>query len=158
MNIQQTIEYSTPSLLRRFAAMVYDSLLLMAISILYGAIMTGINVAINGAPTTGERIHWGAFGAVVFIGWLLTLALFFCYFWHRSGQTLGMKTWRIKMVQQHNLDCPSYAQCFIRFLLAPISLCLLGIGYWWMYANPERQTLHDKLSKTRLVLLEKTKQ
>lgn len=155
MNTQTTIEYSTPSLLRRFAAMVYDSLLLMAISILYGAIMTGINVVINGAPATGERISWGAFGLVVFIGWLLTLALFFCYFWHRSGQTLGMKTWRIKMVQQHNLDCPSYSQCLIRFLLAPISLCLLGIGYWWMYINPERQTLHDKFSKTRLVLLTK---
>lgn len=153
-----TVNYVSPSLLRRFAAMVYDSLLIMAISILYGAVITGINIAIKGAPATGERISWGGFGAAVTIGWLLTLGLFFCYFWHKSGQTLGMKTWRMKMVNHNNLNCPSYAQCIIRFFLAPLSFGLLGLGYWLMYTNPERQTLHDKLSKTRLVLLEKTKQ
>jgi len=158
MNTVKTIEYSTPGLPRRFAAMVYDSLLIMAISILYGAIMTSINVAINGTPETGERITWGVFGVVVFIGWIFIVGLFFCYFWHKSGQTLGMKTWRMKMVNHDNLNCPSYSQCIIRFLCAPISLSLLGAGYWLMYTNPERQTLHDKISKTRTLLLSKEKQ
>lgn len=157
MNIETTIEYSTPSLMRRFAAMVYDSLLIMAISILYGAIMAGINVAVKGAPETGERITWGMLGVVVFIGWILTIGLFFCYFWHKSGQTLGMKTWRMKIVNNNNLNCPSYAQCIIRFICAPISLGLIGAGYWLMYTNTERQTLHDKISKTRTVLLSKEK-
>jgi len=157
MNTETVIEYSTPSLMRRFAAMVYDSLLIMALSILYGAIMAGINVAIKGAPETGERITWGVFGVVVFIGWILTIGLFFCYFWHKSGQTLGMKTWRMKIVNSNDLNCPSYAQCIIRFLCAPISLCLVGAGYWMMYTNTERQTLHDKISKTRTLLLSKAK-
>lgn len=155
MNNPNTIEYSTPSLLRRFAAMVYDTLLIMAISILYGAMMTGINVAIKGTPETGERVTWGIFGVVVFIGWIFTIGLFFCYFWHKSGQTLGMKTWRMKVVNNTNLNCPAYSQCVIRFLCAPISLCLLGAGYWWIYTNAERQTLHDKISKTRTLLLTK---
>jgi len=157
MNTVKTIEYSTPGLLRRFAAMVYDSLLIMSISILYGAIVTGINVAINGAPATGERITWGIFGVVVFIGWLLTIGIFFCYFWHKTGQTLGMKTWRMKMVNSDDLNCPGYPQCIIRCLCAPLSIAFLGIGYWLMYANPERQTLHDKLSNTRVLLLDKEK-
>lgn len=155
MNNPNKIEYSTPSLPRRFAAMVYDTLLLMAISILYGAVMTGINVAIKGIPETGERVSWGIFGIVVFIGWIFTIGLFFCYFWHKSGQTLGMKTWRMKIVNSDNLNCPNYSHCIIRFLLAPLSLCLLGAGYWWMYTNAERQTLHDKISKTRTLLLVK---
>ena len=155
INNSNTIEYSTPSLLRRFAAMVYDTLLIMAISILYGAMMTGINVAIKGTPETGERVTWGIFGVVVFIGWIFTIGLFFCYFWHKSGQTLGMKTWRMKVVNSTNLNCPAYAQCVIRFLCAPFSLFLLGAGYWWMYTNAERQTLHDKISKTRTLLLTK---
>lgn len=155
MDTTKTIEYSTPSLLRRFAAMVYDSLLLMAVSILYGAVMTGINIAIKGVPATGERITWGIFGVVVFIGWILTIGYFFCYFWHKSGQTLGMKTWRMKVVNDNDLNCPSYSKCIIRFLCAPLSLCLLGAGYWLMYANAERQTMHDKISKTRTLLLAK---
>lgn len=155
MNPVQTLEYSTPSLLRRFAAMVYDTLLIMAISILYGAVMAGINVAIKGAPETGERITWGMFGVVVFIGWIVTIGYFFCYFWHRSGQTLGMKTWRIKIVNRDNLECPTYVQCVIRFLCANLSFCLLGAGYWFIYTNKQRQTLHDKISKTRTLLLSK---
>ena len=141
--------------MRRFAAMGYDSLLLMAISILYGAVTTGINVVINGVPATGERISWGFLGGVVFIGWIFTIGYFFCYFWHKSGQTLGMKTWRIKIVNTEDLNCPSYTRCIARFLCAPFSLCLLGAGYWLMYANAERQTMHDKISKTRTLLLEK---
>jgi uncharacterized RDD family membrane protein YckC len=150
-----TSAYATPGLLRRFAAMVYDSLLLMAVSILYGAIAVGVNLIINGAPATGERVQWGHWGIVVFIGWILTLLLFFCYFWSKSGQTLGMKTWRIKMFDAQSLQLPSLKQCLIRCVFAPISLLLLGAGYWLMYASPERQTLHDKISKTRLLLLSK---
>lgn len=153
----ETNEYSTPSLMRRFAAMVYDSLLIMAISILYGAIMTAVNLAIKGAPATGERITWGDYNVVVFIGWIFTLGLFFCYFWHKSGQTLGMKTWRMKIVNSDDLNCPSYTQCAIRFLCAPLSFCLVGAGYWMMYTNTEHQTLHDKISKTRTLLLNKPK-
>lgn len=155
MNTPKTIEYSAPGLPRRFAAMVYDSLLLMAISILYGAIMAGINVAIKGVPADGERITWGVFGVVVFIGWVLTIGYFFCYFWHKSGQTLGMKTWRMKVVNHNDLNCPSYMQCIIRCCCAPFSLGLLGVGYWLMYADPKHQTLHDKISKTRTLLLTK---
>lgn len=157
MNTENTIEYSAPSLMRRFAAMVYDTLLITAISILYGALMTGLNVAIKGVPAMGERVSWGIFGVVVFIGWIITIGYFFCYFWHRSGQTLGMKTWRMKIVNHDNLNLPSFGQCIIRFLCAPISLCLLGAGYWLMYTNSERQTMHDKISKTRTLLLTKEK-
>ena len=152
-----TQDFATPSLLRRFAAMIYDSLLLMAISILYGGLATGINVLINGAPATGERVSWNEFGVVVFIGWLATINFFFCYFWHKSGQTLGMKTWRMRMHQTANMELPTYKQCVIRCCLAPISLLALGIGYWAMYLNTERQTLHDKISNTRILLLAKDK-
>lgn len=148
-------EYATPSLLRRLAAMVYDSLLLMAVSILYGAVTTGINILIKGAPEVGERVSWGIWGWVVSIGWVLTMGFFFCYFWHKSGQTLGMKTWRMKIVNDADLQSPEYKKCVIRCLCAPFSLLLCGAGYWLMYANPQRQTMHDKISKTRTLLLAK---
>src|SRR5690625_7990866 len=46
-------------LLRRFAAMVYDSLLLMALALAYGALVTWLNVLLQGAPAEGERVDWG---------------------------------------------------------------------------------------------------
>lgn len=151
----QTPHYTTPSLLRRLAAMVYDSLLLMAVSIFYGALAVGINLLIQGAPAAGARVQWGNWGTVVFIGWLLTLVLFFCYFWCKSGQTLGMKTWRLQMVNEDSMALPSLRQCLIRCLCAPFSLLLFGAGYWLLYFSPDRQTLHDKFSGTRVLLLSK---
>lgn len=147
--------YATPSLSRRLAAMVYDSLLLMAVSILYGALAVGINLLINGSPATGERVNWGNWGILVFIGWIATLVLFFCYFWCKSGQTLGMKTWRMKMFDSQSMQLPTLKQSMLRCLIAPFSMLLLGAGYWLMYANNDRQTLHDKISKTRILLLSK---
>lgn len=147
--------YATPSLARRLAAMVYDSLLLMAVSILYGALAVGINLVINGSPATGERVSWGNWGILVFIGWIATLVLFFCYFWCKSGQTLGMKTWRMKMFDSQSVQLPTLKQSMTRCLIAPLSMLLLGAGYWLMYTNNDRQTLHDKISKTRILLLSK---
>ena len=151
-----TTTFEAPALWRRCAAIVYDTLLIAAVSILYGAIMAGLHSLIYGAPAAGERISWGAAQPLVFGGWLLSLCGFFCYFWHSSGQTLGMKTWRLKIV---NIDTslPSYKQCMVRCLLAPLSLLFLGAGYWWLYANSERQTLHDQLSKTRTWMTEKAR-
>lgn len=135
--------------------MIYDSLLLMAVSILYGALAVGVNLLINGTPVSGARVSWGNWGILVFIGWILTLVLFFCYFWCKSGQTLGMKTWRMKMFDSQNMQLPNTQQCLLRCLLAPLSMLLFGAGYWLMYAYSDRQTLHDKLSGTRILLLAK---
>jgi uncharacterized RDD family membrane protein YckC len=146
-------EYQYPELWRRLAAMVYDFLLVVAVSIFYSAVTIALNVFITG-HTEGQRIEWGPFKPLVFLGWILTVIFFFCYFWRKSGQTLGMKTWRMKIINEEN-RYPTYSQGFIRCLIAPFSLLLLGVGYWWVFSNPERQTLHDQLSKTRTILVEK---
>lgn len=147
-------QFPAPELWRRFAAMVYDFLLVVAISIFYSAITVGINILVTGNHVEGQRVEWGGFKPVVFLGWIFTIVFFFAYFWKRSGQTLGMKTWRMKIINQHN-RYPDYQQSVIRCLIAPLSLLVFGIGYWWVFTNSERQTLHDQLSKTKTILVEK---
>lgn len=150
------IEYASPGLPRIFAAMVYDSLLLVAISIAYGAIIVALQVFISGQPAAGERVHWGV-TAEIFItfGWLAVLILFYVYFWHRFGQTLGMKTWRIQVVDAQTNGAVSYGQGVKRSLAALLSLLLLGGGYWCSLLHPKQRLLHDLLSGTRLLLLKK---
>jgi uncharacterized RDD family membrane protein YckC len=148
--------YVTPGLFRRFAAMVYDSLLLTAVSILYGFVAVGVNVLIQGTPEPGHRTEWGYAGPALFAGWIGVLVFFFCYFWHKAGQTLGMKTWRMKILSTTG-ELPNYRQCLIRCCCAPVSLLCLGAGYWWMLVDADRQTLHDRISGTRTYLLPKEK-
>lgn len=149
---------ASPGLLRIFASMVYDTLLLAAISIAYGAIITALSVVINGAPPQGERIHYSSIAQVsISLGWLLILTGFYAYFWTRFGQSLGMKTWRIQVVDAQTLQIPSLSQALKRSACAWLSLLFFGAGYWLSLIHPQKRLLHDLVSKTRLVLLKKTK-
>ena len=77
--------YAPASLIRRLAAFLYDSLLLIALFML----LTAIAVRLN----DGEAIEHLAYKfALLPIAWF-----FFAWFWSKSGQTLGMQAWRIKM-------------------------------------------------------------
>lgn len=145
-------EVQYPSLLRRLGAMLYDSLLVIAVSIAYGAAFLWAKVALFGyALAEGEKANLGWPG---FVGWIVLLALYFSFFWIRSGQTLGMKTWRIAVVKQsgERLD---FATALLRWLLAVLSLACAGLGYWWALIDKDQQTLHDLFSRTRTQLIPK---
>jgi uncharacterized RDD family membrane protein YckC len=156
MAINSVVVDESPSLLRTFASMVYDSLLLAAISIAYGAMVLGIRVLFVGRPAVGQRIQWDtASSLLITIGWLGTLILFYVFFWHKFGQTLGMKTWRVQVVDAKTRKQPSYKQCVLRSLTAIVSLVGLGFGYWCKFLHPNKKMLHDLLSGTQLILLKK---
>ncbi len=151
-----TPEFAAPGLPRIIAAMGYDCLLLAAISITYGALVVGVRVAIFGQPEAGHRIHWDLLsGTFVTFGWFAVLMGFYMYFWHKFGQTLGMKTWRIQVVDSQTYQLPTYSQCGKRALGALLSLALLGFGYWSQLIHPKGRLLHDLLSGTQLILLKK---
>lgn len=147
-------DYPSAGLGRRFAAMIYDGLLLIAISIAYYALAVLINVLLQGAPPVGQKIHWGDWQPLVFAGWLGALMFFYCFFWRKFGQTLGMRAWRLKVINQQGSRLP-LAQCVSRCVFAVVSLGFFGLGYFWRWLDPQELTLHDKLSKTRVLVLPK---
>lgn len=124
---------------RRLAAMFYEFLLLAALLLVAGFAYI---------PVFGG-IH-GPFQKAVFqLYLLLVIMLYFILFWKRGGQTLAMKTWRIRLTALDG-NPPSTAQCLCRFVLAALGLLFLGSGFLWAFVDPERQFLHDRLCKTRL--------
>lgn len=87
---------------------------------------------------------------------LLVFTGFFIIFWHKSGQTLGMQAWRLKLVD--NLGRPiSVKQGYIRCAAACLSLMCFGLGYWWIFLHPQSRSWHDLISKSHLELLPKKK-
>ena len=85
---------------------------------------------------------------------LLVLCGYYAYCWLRSGQTLGMKTWRLCLVDETGQNV-ALSACLIRMLVAPLSLGLAGLGYLWFYISARKQTWHDLASKTYVVVLPK---
>jgi uncharacterized RDD family membrane protein YckC len=128
------------SFLARLAAMVYELLLVTAV--LFVASLPFLYLV--GSAVTGWR-H-----AVFQLYLAGVLFAYFSAFWMRSGQTLAMKTWRIRLVDQ-NGGRPTLRQCALRFVLALIGLLLAGAGFWWALFDRDRQFLHDRIAGTRLV-------
>lgn len=102
----------------------------------------------------------------------VAMGLYFCWFWQRSGQTLPMQTWRIRVETVDGVP-PRWPRAVCRFVLAwlwlPPSAALGhalglvkgpfvavlagGLAVWILLAwlDPRRQFLHDRLARTRLV-------
>lgn len=83
----------------------------------------------------------------------LVLLIYFVWFWLHGGQTLAMKTWRIRLVSVDGMPLRP-TQALLRYLLCwpSILLILLGIGILWAVIDRDGQFLHDRLSGTRLIL------
>ncbi len=153
----------TPPLLKRLAAMGYDSLLVFALLFLSGGIYIEIARRIahiaSAEVTTGQivtEIAPAASGPLFTIYLVLVVGLFFSYFWCKAGQTLGMQSWRLK-IQNADGSLISVKQAFIRYGVAIVSLCFFGAGYFWVLVDKENKTWHDKASKSETILLPKEK-
>ena len=136
-------ELQSAGLFRRLAAILYDSLLIIAMWLITTLLLVAfIN---DGAALQGPLFQFGLY---------FEACLFYSYFWRLRGQTLGMQVWKIKLVSP-SLQTLSWQECFARLFFALVSVSMLGLGFIWMLFDPDRLTWHDRASGTRVVLLRK---
>lgn len=143
-----------PGLLRRLAAMLYDSLLVFAVAWTVTAVAVFLRRESVGEAAIRASGKAAVSGLPLQIAIVIALALFFGWFWTRTGQTLGMQAWRLR-VQQPDGSPISWRQAVIRMGGAVLSTLCLGAGYWWLLFDREKCAWHDRLSGTRVVLLPK---
>ncbi|NEX61824.1 RDD family protein [Noviherbaspirillum sp. 17J57-3] len=105
--------------------------------------------------------------------WLfLVIGLYFVWFWTHGGQTLAMKTWRIRLITENGGSLP-WQRALARYLLSwlwilpgffvawlagakgwlLVLIPAINIVLWAMtaYLDPKRQFLHDRLLRTQVV-------
>ena len=129
-----------PALARRLASALYDLLLVLALAF----VATFPVLAFLGDATHGWRRH-------LLQAWILAVVgAYFVAFWTRGGQTLPMKTWRIRLVR-HDGGAVGTGRAIHRYLLAILGLAALGVGFAWALFDRDRQFLHDRLAGTALV-------
>lgn len=140
------------ALWKRLFATIYDFMILVAISFLYGAIVTLISTTLLG----NEAIEYkpNASGLLVQAGWIATMLGFYCFFWLRVGQTVAMKAWRLKLVTQDGSSL-TFKHCIIRCFAGFFSFALGGLGYFWQLLDRDNLALPDRISGTRVVQLSK---
>lgn len=127
-------------LARRLASLSYEALLLTALVIVASFPLAPLLQAL---PQPWSRL--------LNQGFLLGLiGLYLVWFWRHGGQTLAMKTWRLRLVNQAG-GSVGLGQAWLRYVLAVLGLAGLGIGFLWALWDRDRQFLHDRLAGTRLV-------
>ncbi|XOV90281.1 MAG: RDD family protein [Pseudomonadota bacterium] len=134
-------DYPNASAIRRLAALVYDSFLVVAIWMLSTTLLVAF-------VADGEAIGGWPFQLLLYT----ELFGFYYAFWRMRGQTLGMQVWKIRTVKDTGELMTSW-QCIFRFLAATISLLPLGLGFLWILIGRERLTLYDLATDTRVVYL-----
>lgn len=131
-------------LMRRFAAIFYDTMLLAAILFFASLLATPL---VGDNPSTGMLLAFRLY-------LLLIIFAFFAWFWSHGGQTLGMRAWRIKL--RNRMPGPiSLWQLMLRFIVATSSWLFLGLGFIWSLFDKEQLTWHDRYSMTELVVIPK---
>lgn len=135
-------QLSTPSIRRRLASMLYESILLIAI-VFFGFLVP--NIAI-GMVADRSLPGW-----MLLVHAVLVLAAYFLWFWRRHGRTLAMQTWKIRLISADGPP-PSLRRLLLRFVLAWPSILFFGAGIIWAAFDRDRQFLHDRIAGTRLVL------
>ncbi len=151
-----------PALMRRMACWAYEGVLLFAIVFFAGWLFSALGQVRDAMDARRPLLQ--AFLFVVF-------GIYFAWFWSK-GQTLAMKTWKIRVVDASGRRL-SQGRALLRYLcswlwfLPPLAVLALGrttplhaalavagwVVFWAMLSrlHPQRQFWHDALAGTRLV-------
>ena len=141
-------------LARRLAALFYDSLLMLAAGWGVTALYIMTRVALVGEQTIRDNQEIAASGPLLQLLLAATILGFCCTFWLRSGQTLGMQSWRLRL-ERVDAKPLILRDCLLRCAAATLSFAFFGCGYWWALIDKEKRSWHDILSRTHVVLLPK---
>ncbi len=134
-------ESPRPGLLRRVAAMVYDGLLLLGLELIAGLWL----------PAIPESLRLSATGRLLIFVWMLLVAFVFLgYCWTHGGQTLGMRAWKIRLIDDAG-SVPGWGAALRRYVGAIASLIPVGLGFLAILPDAQNRAWHDRWSKTWIV-------
>lgn len=134
---------------RLIGSVIYDGLVIMGILMIAGAMALPVNQWITGDTSDGSYLLYQVYLLVVVLS-------YFLYFWKKSGQTVGMKAWRIKLISRE--DSPlTVKQLLLRLVVAIPAYLLLFLGVLWQYWDKDQLNWQDRASKTKIVYLPKKK-
>ena len=132
---------------RRFAALIYDALLLAALMLMFTTALVLLFTRSAIVPETAGVWTYAYRGALAAI-----IVGYYVVNWTRSGQTLGMRAWRLRAVDAHGKRMTTRA-ALLRYICGVLAWAPAALGVLWLYVDRERLALHDRLSRTRVVFL-----
>lgn len=157
----------------RLAAVLYDGLLIFAFNAIVAVILVVIATPSEVASKNQTIVLSDNFRHLVLFPTMMVMTwLFYGYFWRKTGQTLGMQTWRLKVIKPDGqllswsdaagrcaaaLILPTVCGLAADFIYHSASAFALGVllgfisNYLWAWVNGRRLAWHDQLSATVVI-------
>ena len=131
------------TLLRRLAAALYDSLLIFALW------MAGTLPLL--ALFQGEAVPSQSWWYPLYL--LFICGAFHVWFWTHGGQTLGMRAWRLWVLDEAGNKLGA-KQASLRYIIASLSWLTI-VGLLWCLIEARGRAAHDILCHSNIIHLPK---
>ena len=119
--------------------MLYEGLVVFSI-LLIGFLIPQVVLSGFGMNLTGK---------LLWLHVLILLMLYFLWCWLNGGQTLPMKTWKLRITSWDGSRLRP-AQALLRYLAAWPSILFFGAGLFWALFDKDKQFLHDRIAGTAI--------
>jgi uncharacterized RDD family membrane protein YckC len=157
------------SIIRRLAAVAYESMLVAALVVALGFALLPLSGIPD--PASGHLNRLSPAARAGSFACLFTLCGAYClWLWTGGRRTLAMKAWRLALLGTGGAS-PAISQALLRYLawwIGPIlaigawmvlkpyaqerwALTLLVFNYIWALFDSDRRFLHDRIAGTRIV-------
>lgn len=130
---------------RRLGSLLYEMLVILALTIFLFVLPVAVFSGLM-QRMPGPGLLWFYLFAL--------LGLYFVWCWSRAGQTLAMKTWRLRLVDAQSGLPLRPLQALVRYGMGWICWPT-GMALLWSLIDPDRQFLHDRIAGSRIVQLPK---
>ncbi|MCK5539061.1 MAG: RDD family protein [Gammaproteobacteria bacterium] len=162
---------------------LYDFMLLCAVWLLAGiAYIIPAQMIAQVDSSATNNLSTTEFTGPLFYSYLFFVSwFFFAWFWTHGGQTLGLRTWSLRL-QTEEGHILTWLQTLLRFLIAgtpwlialffydqittkkllpspyQYSVFIIGFsGLFWILIDQQKRSLYDIFSRTRIVKLPKNR-
>jgi uncharacterized RDD family membrane protein YckC len=157
MNDNQAEHFPRAGFRRRFGSWVYDVLIAFAVYMVAGAasfLLIYLGYYIGLYNMQGYEHFSDTISNTAWLKWpnefwkLAWVSFFFIYFWAKSGQTLGMKAWRLRLQNQDGTRINKMTG------LKRLIPTLFGLGNLTViFDRKNKLSLQDRLTNTEVVVL-----
>lgn len=138
------MNFAPPGIGRRLSSMLYEGLVVFSI-LLIGFLLPQIVLSGFGMVFSSKGLWLHVF---------LLLMAYFVWCWTHGGQTLPMKTWKLRITGESG-GKPRLLQAVLRYMAAWPSILLGGVGILWAFIDKDKQFLHDRIAGTKIIGVER---
>jgi len=131
------------TLARRAVSLLYEALLLTAL------VLAGSLPLVMLTHEMGD----GLARLLLQLHLVVLAGAYFAWQWRRGGQTLAMKTWRLRVVTREGAPL-TWRHALKRYGYAFAGTLAFGTGFLWALADRDGQFLHDRLAGTMIIRTE----